>query len=488
MANSLSHRNLLSAACLISQLVTRQCISLRIPCDACVVKERSGFTLGRKLQFVENEGQFIASCRIIGSMNKYHHQLLIGTELWLKEWLNGELRTVPGEEVRRFLHKTAGTAGTVGWHRLSQIAMALQHREECAQETWGRDELSHFLHELTAEVRDCSQGLEEPVFAEDDPYQSWEAHAPLVLLLDDDYVFIMVVKEELERRGYMVLTASHSEQAARYVQQYRPDAIMIDLHLQEGSGLALLRDIGDELAAEFIPVTVVSADDTRDNRLAAYKLGADDFVAKPLDVDEWCGRLARQLRKKSAIENRLKAIEDRLEPLAAKNSESQPQLKSPVQPEPQAQSVPQPEPSSQSQQHQATGSARPVRAAIVDDDNVVRTMLQDYIRPCFPAEPPVEIRSFRDGEAFMNDPWSRDSTPCLVVLDRMMPRMDGIEVLMRLRQSEGSRHYTVLMLTNRKSEDDIVKALALGADDYVTKPFSLKELEARIRRLVARRV
>ena len=73
--------------------------------------------------------------------------------------------------------------------------------------------------------------------------------------------------------------------------------------------------------------------------------------------------------------------------------------------------------------------------------------------------------------------------PDLVILDWMLPRMDGLEVLRRMRQSSA---VPVLMLTARKEEVDRVIGLEVGADDYVTKPFSMRELIARVHALLRR--
>lgn len=78
----------------------------------------------------------------------------------------------------------------------------------------------------------------------------------------------------------------------------------------------------------------------------------------------------------------------------------------------------------------------------------------------------------------------RESEPDLLVLDLMLPELDGIEVLRRLRAS-GSK-LPVLVLTARGEESDKVMALRLGADDYVTKPFGLMELIARVEALLRR--
>jgi two-component system response regulator MprA len=77
--------------------------------------------------------------------------------------------------------------------------------------------------------------------------------------------------------------------------------------------------------------------------------------------------------------------------------------------------------------------------------------------------------------------------PDLVVLDVMMPRLTGFEVLTRLRELEESGSAVpVLILSARTSQDDIVKGFELGVSDYVTKPFTIGELRARVRSLLAR--
>lgn len=76
--------------------------------------------------------------------------------------------------------------------------------------------------------------------------------------------------------------------------------------------------------------------------------------------------------------------------------------------------------------------------------------------------------------------------PTLVLMDIMLPYHDGLELVERLRSKPAWQAVPLLMLTAKARETDIVKALELGADDYVTKPFQPEELLARIRRLVRR--
>lgn len=76
--------------------------------------------------------------------------------------------------------------------------------------------------------------------------------------------------------------------------------------------------------------------------------------------------------------------------------------------------------------------------------------------------------------------------PALVLMDIMLPYHDGLELVERLRDQPGWEQVPVLMLTAKAREADIVRALELGADDYITKPFQPEELLARIRRFTRR--
>lgn len=81
---------------------------------------------------------------------------------------------------------------------------------------------------------------------------------------------------------------------------------------------------------------------------------------------------------------------------------------------------------------------------------------------------------------------ARQERPALIVLDLMLPGMSGFDVLEQLRAEEGTRDVAVLMLTARKDEPDRIKGLSLGADDYITKPFSPQELILRVGAILRR--
>ncbi len=79
-----------------------------------------------------------------------------------------------------------------------------------------------------------------------------------------------------------------------------------------------------------------------------------------------------------------------------------------------------------------------------------------------------------------------DESPDAIIVDLMLPGIDGLDVCRRLRASQRTAHIPVIMLTAKSSESDRVVGLELGADDYVTKPFSPRELAARVKAVLRR--
>jgi DNA-binding response OmpR family regulator len=116
------------------------------------------------------------------------------------------------------------------------------------------------------------------------------------------------------------------------------------------------------------------------------------------------------------------------------------------------------------------------RVLIVDDEPMVREVLARYL-----AKEGFSVETAGDGAAALHA-FERDS-PHLVLLDLMLPRIDGLEVFRRMREA---RDASVIMLTAKGEETDRILGLQLGADDYVTKPFSPREVVARVQAVLRR--
>ena len=120
------------------------------------------------------------------------------------------------------------------------------------------------------------------------------------------------------------------------------------------------------------------------------------------------------------------------------------------------------------------------RILIVEDDAAILEVVEyNLVRAGY------RVRTTTDGLSGLNAALS--DPPDLVILDLMLPSLDGIEVCRRLRADPRTREVLVLMLTAKAEEADQIVGFAVNADDYVTKPFSVKVLQERVRTLLRRR-
>jgi two-component system, OmpR family, alkaline phosphatase synthesis response regulator PhoP len=113
---------------------------------------------------------------------------------------------------------------------------------------------------------------------------------------------------------------------------------------------------------------------------------------------------------------------------------------------------------------------------VIDDEPSIITLVSAYLKP-----EGYEVYTAADGNAGLKA--ARAFHPDLIILDLMLPGIDGIELLTRLRRESD---VYVIMLTARTDETDKIIGLSVGADDYVTKPFSPRELVARIKAALRR--
>jgi two-component system alkaline phosphatase synthesis response regulator PhoP len=117
---------------------------------------------------------------------------------------------------------------------------------------------------------------------------------------------------------------------------------------------------------------------------------------------------------------------------------------------------------------------------VVDDEEDILELLTFNL-----TKEGYDVSSASSGEEALSV--ARTGSPDLILLDLMLPGMDGLEVARRIKGEPSTKHIPIVMLTAKGEESDIVTGLELGADDYITKPFSRKVLVARLRAVLRRK-
>lgn len=115
---------------------------------------------------------------------------------------------------------------------------------------------------------------------------------------------------------------------------------------------------------------------------------------------------------------------------------------------------------------------------VEDEPDILEVIRYNLVREGYEV---LEARTGTDGLRRV-----RDGAPDLVLLDLMLPGLDGLEVCRRLKEDTLTRSIPIVMVTAKGEESDIILGLGLGADDYITKPFSPRELVARVRTVLRR--
>jgi len=116
-----------------------------------------------------------------------------------------------------------------------------------------------------------------------------------------------------------------------------------------------------------------------------------------------------------------------------------------------------------------------MKILIADDDPITRRLLESSL-----AQWDYEVTATHDGQQAWQALQRLGTPPPLLVLDWLMPGIDGVELCRRIRQTPDLEPAYVILLTSRGHRQDVVEGLEAGADDYVTKPFNPEELRARI--------
>ncbi len=120
-----------------------------------------------------------------------------------------------------------------------------------------------------------------------------------------------------------------------------------------------------------------------------------------------------------------------------------------------------------------------MQVLVVDDEASIRELLAFNLKKAG-----YEVCEAEDGKTALS--LARKQLPMLMLLDLMLPQMDGLEVCRQLKEDHATANIPIIMLTAKDEEIDKVLGLELGADDYVTKPFSMRELMSRVKAVLRR--
>ncbi len=536
-------------------------------------------------------------------MDKYKLLLFKKIKDQLSIWFEKEPH-IPAtkDELFLFLHSIKGTAGTIELGGLFTLVTNLMDEIERkdAKLEWEKQELREFLYELM----ELSYQYEHFETIDVSKPITRDEGTPLIHVIDDDISMLILLKDTLEEKGWIVVAHTDPEVGKELFYELHPDCLIIDVNLPGTNGFQLLEELNHHLEKMFIPTIMISIENDRKTRIKAIESGADDFIEKPLDLEEFVLRVKRQLNRKklfdqsvmideltkvynrrflndslqrslieiersstyfsvavldldyfkkvndtyghivgdkvlltfaqflkehvrgtdsvfryggeefvilfprtndSDVKNILTrllekffntpftengktfyisfsagvfmVLDEKMDSRTVINTADQALYLAKENGRARVESA---------NQLNLGAAKKILHVSIIDDDVIIRTMIMKILQSMEFEFVDLDINSFENGVDFFDSGRHDISGQHFLVLDGVMPVMDGTEVLQRVKSGRKRKQFHVLMLTGRKNEQDIARSLKLGADDYVTKPFSIQDLQARIYSFIRR--
>lgn len=427
---------------------------------------------------------------------------------------------------------------------------------------------------------------------------------PLIQIIDDDLAGLISLKNNLEDKGWMVVADTDPQKAISHYFEMCPDCLILNAQLPNKNGFQILEEIQKHNSKIFVPKLLLSSDTSREARMNAYKSGADDFIIKPLDLEELTIRLERHIDRKRTYEQTVlideltkvynkkfleieleKSLDDwnrsdysltiavldldnfsylnkryghftgdsilldfagfvkenirsgdtffrlwgdrflilfprtnnqeasevvnrLLSKYSTKMHENEGQFfnvtfsaglfevqnveltpKAAIQLAERALDISKREGKARVEtikDESVSLVKKQLHISIIDHDMIIRTMLMKVFASLEIENFEINIEMFENGVKFFESDRIEAKGKHFIVMEAVMPIMNGIEILSRVRQLKPRSPLRILMLAGKKDEKEIARALKLGADDYMIKPFSITELKARIERLLQR--
>lgn len=511
--------------------------------------------------------------------------------------------TIQEHDLYTFLHNLKGTAGSIGMEDLSEISgQKLDLLEENSKKEWAKEDWKDLIVQIEEVVSFFDTNLQRSNSdVNETRYINEQFNKNFILVIDDDMVFVSFIKNVLETKGFIVIVAHNGQRGLELIYELNPALVFLDIKLPDINGFSILENI-NKVSSNQMFVTIMSVDDSKENRIKAYDIGAMDFIKKPLDGDILASYVRNRLSFKQALElsivtdeltqvfNRkymnyqlsmlteqyekdgktfsvaiadidyFKKVNDtyghikgdevlksfaktvmtakRNEDIFCRYGGEEFVLIMPNTTKASAYSVVERIRCLVSEQHyignenvfEITASfgiteidesnkhpkmlleqadralykakvsgrnqsivfteeetysmTQKVTLIVIDDVSIIRKFITNHFAEIkLPEDYLLEIITFEDGVKFLNSNWYDKNTKYIILLDGIMPHMDGLEVLKEIRKNHSSNDVIVSMLTGRNDEEYVLEAFANGADDFIVKPFNIADVSNRILQL-----
>lgn len=252
-----------------------------------------------------------------------------------------------------------------------------------------------------------------------------------ILVVEDNELNMKLVKSLLDMGGYETVGCPDAEEGIEYIRAQKPDLILMDIQLPGMDGVEASRRIKEDPDLNDIPIIALSSYAMQGDAEKALNVGCDGYITKPIDTRSFLKTIGSYLNQTATESTKILKRRNYLAP----------------------------------------------RILIVDDNPKNIKMMMGKL-----ANRGYELLDAYSGEEALSK--VQDTIPDLILLDIMMPGIDGYEVVKRLKRNQNTQHIPIILITALEGLEEKMKGLELGADEFLTKPVNSTELLARIKSML----
>ena len=258
-----------------------------------------------------------------------------------------------------------------------------------------------------------------------------ELEGSSILVVDDCPEHLRLIGTILKRGGFVSRPVTSGRLAIEAASTDPPDLVLLDVRMPEMSGLEVCRTFKQDSRLRDIPVIFISALESVDDKVEAFRAGGDDYVCKPFHEQEVLERIKTRLRLRKLHVDLI----SRVAPSVARSRHS---------------------------------------VLVVDDDSQILRIFSELL-----SQDDCDVLTAQDAEQALA--LLDKSSPCMILLDVEMPGMNGFALCRRIKHDPRTAHIPVALVTSRVGEDDVNAGIAADAADYIKKPFDMAEVRMRVR-------
>jgi len=283
------------------------------------------------------------------------------------------------------------------------------------------------------------------------PHKAKSIGKPAILIVDDDPMNVKFLNTLLTKEGFHTETAYDGIEALEKIRENPPEMILLDIMMPGIDGYQVTQKLKGDPSTHNIPIILITALDGAADKARGMEAGADEFLNKPVNKTELIARVKSLLKLKiyqEQLSNRIQSEQEMLNPAVCI-------------------------PSGQDEEALAN-------ILLVEDSHKDLDLFRIYLE-----KQPYRLSMVQTGEEAIA--LCRKGSVDLVLLDLLLPGLDGFDVCRHLKEDNQTRNIQILMVSSQNDLESKLKGIKLGADDFLIKPVNREELVVRIRAQVKKK-